>query len=251
MALNSVTTELVTGATDGLLALESLVLVLWLWRTPTADRWRAGLWCWVFGVLAFSSVLGTIAHGFELRVATRDLLWKPLYFSLGILVALFMVGAIHDWRGQPSARRFLPWAVAAGMVFFLLSQFLGGAFVIFVAYEATALLGALAIYSYLAAARRLKSAGLVALGVLLNLAAAGVQVSHASIHFIVPLDHNGLFHIVQMLAAATLGLGLQQGMRPRFPNSYMNPPRLWSQSKPQKKRRNMESLSNKQVTPTV
>lgn len=134
--------------------------------------------------------------------------------ELGLLVALFLVGAFLDWRGPAFAMRLVPWSLGLGVIFFGLTEFLNGAFIIFVIYEAAAMAGALAIYSFLATSHRLKGAGVVAAAITLNLMAAGVQASSASFKICVPFDHNGVFHLIQMFGVATLGLGLRIGMKP-------------------------------------
>jgi len=206
-------TELSTSVTDAMLAIECVLIIAWLARTATANSWRAKLWCWVFGLLAFTAALGALAHGIELSAAVRTALWKPLYLSLGVLVALFVIGAVYDWQGQAVAKRLVPWGIAMGAVFFVITELLRGAFIIFVLYEALALLSALTIYTFLAAKRRTKGAAIIALAIVLNLAAAGVQASHVSLRvFSYPLDHNGVFHLVQVLGTATLALGVRRGM---------------------------------------
>jgi hypothetical protein len=207
-------TELTTSATDAVLALECAIILAYLWRTPTGDRWRIGLWCWALGLLAFASVLGSVTHGLEMPQSLRAALWKPLYLSLGLLVALFLVGAVLDWHGHVVARRLVPWSIGLGGFFFGLTELLNGAFIIFLVYEGAAMAGALAIYSFLAATHRLRGAGVVATAISLNLAAAGVQASSVSFEIFVPFDHNGVFHLVQMVALATLGLGLRLGTAP-------------------------------------
>ena len=208
-------TEITTSATDAVLALECAVILAYLWRTPAGDQWRIGLWCWAFGLLAFASVLGSVTHGLEMPQSLRAALWKPLYLSLGLLVALFLVGAVFDWHGRVVARRLVPWSIGLGGIFFGLTELLDGAFIIFLVYEAAAMAGALAIYSFLAATHRLRGAGVVAAAISLSLAAAGVQASSVSFNFYIPFDHNGVFHLVQMVALATLGLGLRIGMTPK------------------------------------
>jgi hypothetical protein len=173
-------TEITTSATDTVLAIECVFVLAYLWRTPTGDRWRIGLWCWVFGLLAFVSFLGSAAHGLEMPHSWRAALWKPLYLSLGLLVALFLVGAFFDWRGHALARRLVPCSLGVGAIFFGLTEFLDGGFIIFLVYEAVAMAGALAIYSFLAARHRLRGAGIVAVAIFLNLAAATVQASRLS-----------------------------------------------------------------------
>jgi len=100
--------------------------------------------------------------------------------------------------------------------FFAITQLLSGAFLVFVVYEAVAMLAALGIYVTLAGRRRLPGAELMALAILLNIVAAGIQASE-SIRFALvwPFDHNGLFHIVQMIAVVVLMLGLRQSLQPR------------------------------------
>jgi len=206
-------TELTTAATDAVLALECVLLMRWLHRQAGAPPWRARLWGGVFALMAAAALLGAVAHGFAMPEALRDLLWLPLYLALGILVALVVVGAVADWRGWTPGRRLLPWAVAAGVALVAVTQLLGGAFLIFIVYEGAALLAALAIYVLLAVRGRLPGAGVVALGLVLNLAAAAIQASDLSLHLVVPFDHNGVFHLVQMFATAVLALGLGAGMR--------------------------------------
>jgi len=204
-------TELTTGLTDALLALECILIVVLLWRPDTVDQWRRGLWCSVFGLTAFASLLGAIAHGLDMPEPTRAMIWKPLYLSLGIVVTLFVVGAIHDWLGGVWSRRFLPWGIAAGIAFFGLTELMGGDFLVFVLFEAVGMLLALAIYLYLLFLRRFPGAGVIALAILLSLMAAGVQASDLSANIVVPFDHNGLFHLVQIVSVAVLAYGLQIG----------------------------------------
>ena len=207
-------TELTTSATDAMLAIECGGVLAWLWRKPTGDRWRVGLWSWVFGLLAFASLLGSVAHGLKLPTVWQTALWKPLNLSLGLLVALFLTGALFDWQGRVFAQRLIPLSIGLGGVFFGLTELFTGGFVIFVVYEAAVMAAAMAIYASLAATRRLKGAGVVAAAICLNLAAAGVQASSFSVKAFVPFDHNGLFHLIQMAGIATLGLGLSLGMKP-------------------------------------
>jgi hypothetical protein len=214
MTLIASATELTTSATDAVLALECVVVLAYLWGTQAGDRRKIGLWCWAFGLLAIASSLGAVAHGLEMPHPWRAALWKPLYLSLGLLVALFLVGAFLDLHGPAFAMRLVPWCLGLGGIFFGLTEFFNEGFIIFLVYEATAMAGALAIYSLLAATHRLKGAGVVVAAIILNLMAAGVQASSASFKIFVPLDHNGVFHLVQMFGIAALGLGLRIGLKP-------------------------------------
>ena len=212
MAFNPSLTELTTSVTDGVLAIEAVLAIVWLRRGPNARSWRTTMWSWVFGLVACSSFLGTVVHGLDLSEFVHEAIWKPLYLSLGILVAMFAVGAIADWRGWAFAKRLVPWGIVIGTAFYGLTELLNGAFNFFVVYEGVALVSAFAIYSYLAATARLDGAAIVAVAILVNLIAAGLQASTVSINIIVPLNHNGVFHLVQMIGTALLAVGIRRGM---------------------------------------
>jgi hypothetical protein len=212
MQLNPSATELTTAATDAAVGLLCLAVLCRLVATPVNATWKISLWCWVFGLLGLASVLGAVAHGMELPESVVAVLWWPLYLSLGLTVALFFIGGIHDWRGEAAARALLPWAVAIGASFFALIQLLGGAFLIFVVYEAAAMVATLAMYVFLSTTGRLAGASMIAVGIGLSIVAAAVQASALSVRLIVPFDHNGLFHLVQLTATAAIASGLRRGL---------------------------------------
>jgi len=212
MQLDPSATELTTAATDAALGLLCFVILLQLVAIPVRATWKRAVWCWVFGLLGLASVLGAVVHGFQLSESVQAILWRPLYLSLGLTVALFLAGGIYDWLGEPAARALLPWAIGIGASFFALTQLLGGAFLIFVVYEALAMVATFAVYVFLSATGRLAGSGTIALGIALSIVAAAVQASAISLRLIVPFDHNGLFHLVQLPATAVLANGLRRGL---------------------------------------
>ena len=212
MQLNPSATELTTAATDAAVGLLCLAVVWRLVAIPVDATWKRALWCWVFGLLGLASFLGAAAHGLELSESVRGVLWRPLYLSLGLTVALFVIGGICDWRGERTARALLPWAVGIGVSFFAVTQLLGGAFLIFVVYEAIAMVATLAMYVFLSTTRRLAGATMITVGIGLSIVAAAVQASALSVRLIVPFDHNGLFHLVQLIATTALANGLRRGL---------------------------------------
>lgn len=213
MGWNPVITELTTGATDAILAALSLVALAMIRSKRNTDRWKVGLWSWLLALLAAASLLGSAAHGLNLSEPLRDLLWKPLYLCLGMVVALFVVAAIRDRFGEPVARRALPWMIVIGFGFFAITEAVPGTFLVFVAYEACAMLIALVLYVDAAIRPRVPGAILMTAGVALNIAAAVVQQSSATLDIAaVPLDHNGVFHLVQMVAVAVLTTGVLRGL---------------------------------------
>lgn len=213
MAFNPVITELTTAATDALIAVVALLCMALLNRYRSECRWRVRIWTWVFGLLALASVLGALAHGLDLAPTVRTWLWRPLYLSLGLVVAMFVVGAVGDFTGKKAARIALVPMLGLALGFFVITQVATGSFLVFVVYEALAMLTALVMYLLLAVKGRLAGAGIIAAGILLNIAAAGVQaVDSISITIVVPFDHNGVFHLVQIAALTVLTAGLIRGM---------------------------------------
>jgi len=215
MVWNPVPTELTTAATDALLAILCVVALVMIRRRRALDPWKVGLWSWLLGLLALASVLGAIAHGLELTDRVQDFLWQPLYLCLGLVVALFTVAAIRDRLGESAARRALPWMVVLGFGFFAITRIGSGTFLIFIAYEAVAMFAALVLYLDAAIRPRVAGAALMAVGVTLNLLAAGVQQSSVTLEFAgLPLDHNGVFHLVQLVAVVVLTVGVLRGLTP-------------------------------------
>src|SRR5512141_776614 len=100
---NSPVTELTTAATDALLGIVCLALVPALWTARALDPWKTGLWVALLALLAFASFLGAVVHGFALSAGLREVLWQPLFLALGLVVALFAVGAVRDWLGEAAA----------------------------------------------------------------------------------------------------------------------------------------------------
>jgi uncharacterized protein DUF6962 len=206
-------TELTTAATDAAMGLLCAIALVLLVRLHARAVWKKRLWSWVLALLVLASTLGAAAHGLKWSEPVRAALWVPLYWLLGLSVTLFVVGGIYDWRGEAAARRALPWAAAAGAGCYPLVRLLGGTFLVFVAFETTAMLLALAMYGALAATTRLAGAGHITIGIALTIVAGAVQASHLSVHLFVPFDHNGLFHIVQLAATMVIIIGVRRDLK--------------------------------------
>ncbi len=213
MLLNSSHTELTTGFTDFMIAVQCMILIWFIWRSSDGIRQRKVLWSWVLGLLVFASFLGAIVHGFDLSVKVENLLWLPLYLCLGLTVAMFVVCAVYDFYGPSAAKRLLPWIMFTAIAFFALTQILNQEFWVFIIYEALAMLLALILYSLLTVKNRLKGASYIAIGILLNIIAAVVQTSDITINLIFTFDHNGVFHLIQIVALFILGYGLMISMK--------------------------------------
>lgn len=206
------TTELTTAATDALLAVECLAVVLWLGRHAARQPRRVRLWRWAFGLCGLAAGLGAAVHGLRLPPGWADLLWHPLTFCMGSGMALLLAGAVGDWRGFDAAGRLVPWGVGAAALLVVATGLMAGAFVVFVVYALCLLVAALVIYLKLALSSRCPGAGLLVCALGVNLAALAVQASDISLDVGMPLDHNGVFHVLQILAIGLLAAGLSQGL---------------------------------------
>jgi hypothetical protein len=213
MGLNPSPTELTTAATDAALAILALVCIRWLATRRSADPRKVTLWILVLALLALASILGAVAHGLALSERASFLLWQPLYLSLGLVVALFFVAAVYDGVGPDAARRWLIPALVVGGLFYLVTLLFPGTFMVFVLYEAAAMLAALALYGRLALRTRKGWAWLMVLGIALNIAAAAIQATGTvRLDLGVPFDHNGVFHLVQLVAIVVLVAGVASSL---------------------------------------
>jgi uncharacterized protein DUF6962 len=210
MDLVDVATERTTAATDAVLAIAAVVAILVLRRT-TPPSFGRSVWQAALAALALASVLGAAAHGLELPPATRELLWQPLYLALGVTMALFVVGAVRDWRGDAAGRRVLVPMLALAVVFYGITRLTGGSFLAFVVYEAAALLFSLGVYLRLTARPARSGAVPMAAALAVSLAAGVVQASGVGpVRLVWDFDHNGVFHLVQLVGLALLLTGLRR-----------------------------------------
>jgi hypothetical protein len=163
--------------------------------------------------MAAAGALGVAVHGLQMPEARRTALWRPLTLILGGTVALFAAGAVGDLLGERAARRALPGLLLSALAFYALSQRLQRGFLVFIVYEAAAMLFALGAYARLAQGGRLLGAQQMAAGVLLSILAAAVQSTSLELTILgIPLDHNGLFHIVQIAGLPLLAAGLRAAL---------------------------------------
>jgi hypothetical protein len=209
-------TERVTAVTDLILALLALGGALYLRQLNSTDPWKANLWASAFGLLVLAAGLGAIAHGFQMSAAVNQWFWRPLNLSLGLVIALFVVGVSYDLWGLPQAQRVLPITIAIGLAFFGVTLLKPGSFIIFIIYEAVAMVFALGAYVWLAARGQLSGAGWMAGGVLVTIIAAAVQAGWKGqdnpLTLIWQFDQNGLYHLIQMAGVVLLLMGLRAAL---------------------------------------
>jgi len=186
--------------------------VIYLQLGPQDPAWRLNLWSCSFGFIASSAAFGAAYHGIALPEVQRKALWQILTGSLSMAISLFLAGVFYDLCGMDAAGRALPIILAAGLLIFGVSRMFSGFFMVFVVYQVLALAIALCAYIWLAASGVLQGAGWIAAGVLISMIAAGIQAArHVQVNFVWEFDHNGMFHLVQVLGLILMCVGLSRG----------------------------------------
>ena len=206
-------TERTTAATDLLLSLVAAAAICYLQRLESPEVWKINTWSWAFAFIGLSGILGAIAHGFEMTEVKHRQIWNLLNLGLGLAVSIFVIGVIYDLWGLANSRRMLPWMMMIAVGFYIITRIYSGIFFVFIVYEALALLFALAAYSWLALKGLLNGSVIMALGILISILAAGIQANkNVSVKLFVEFDHNGVFHIVQIIGMLFLLAGLRMSL---------------------------------------
>jgi hypothetical protein len=208
-------TEQTCALTDVLLAIVALACLLYLARggaraSTTGVAFRTRIWTATLSLLAFAAAMGAVAHGFQMSPRLNRALWMPLNLALGLVIAIFVVGVVLDQWGEPAARRVLPILLGVGVLFFGVTVVIPGSFVVFILYEAVAMLFALAVYIWVAARGTLPGAWWMVAGVAITILAAVIQTQRGLLVTLIwPCDNNGLFHLVQIAGLLALTVGLR------------------------------------------
>lgn len=214
MQFIDIATEQTTAATDLIMAIISIWAILKIRNPGKSDPKKAEIWSWVFILLTVAALFGAVAHGFQMDEDTNYILWQPLNLALGLGVSLFAAGAIYDLRKGSMPAMVIPGMIALGIIFYFITVFFPGSFLVFIIYEAVVMIFALIAYIYLASKGQLKGAWWMVGGILITIVAAVIQAS-GSIHvkLIWEFDFNGIFHLVQMIGIIVLVQGLLIGFK--------------------------------------
>lgn len=213
-----------TAITDLILGVFSVYLMLFVLQFGYhRDRVKAQIWAVIFGLLAVASLLGTVAHGFKMSIQTNHLIWQPLNLSLGLMVALIAVSTVYALKGRVS--RFIPPIfIATGLLFYLFTVFKSGTFLVFIVYEASVMLFTLGTYIVLLIKQKIQGSQWMVIGFLLTIAAAVVQASGPiQTRFIWDFDHNGLFHLIQIVGLIFVKRGLKAAFIQKGNESKIKP----------------------------
>jgi hypothetical protein len=198
--------ERITAITDIFMGLIAAYAAVYLSQFPGL---KPAVWAWSFGLLSFLSILGAVAHGFEMDQKVNNRFWLFINLALGLALGLFVVGALIDLSGEMLARKSLPVMLAVGLGFFLFTIWKPGTFMTFIAYEMVAMLFALGAYVYLFITSPLAGTGWMLAGVSVTILAAIVQATgKVGKGIFWYIDNNGMFHLIQMVGLLLLLTGV-------------------------------------------
>ena len=212
MNIIGIPTERTTALTDLIMGILVLGVIIFLQRQRrSSNSTKLSIWLAAFVFLGIASFVGTIAHGFEMSPDLNYWLWQPLNLALGLAIAMFVVAVSYDIWGGSVYRRVFWIMIVVALVFYAITVIIPGTFMTFVGYEALAMLFALVGYIFLAIKKRLDGAWWMVTGILITIIAAAIQaVGKSGLIIFWGLDHNGVFHVVQMLGVLALTAGLQK-----------------------------------------
>ena len=220
MQIIDIQTEQTTAFTDILLGITALLLLIFIYKTGhKIDLKKVRIWSWAFALLALSSFLGAVAHGLEMTAELNYWIWQPINLFLGLTIAFFVIAVVYDIRGYSIHRYFVILMIILSIVFYIITIIIPGSFLVFIIYEAIAMLIALVCYFILVFRESFKGAIFMVIGILLSIIAAVIQ-SKESVAFklIWEFDHNGIFHLIQIIALIFLYIGLRKELVSRKTN---------------------------------
>jgi hypothetical protein len=213
------TGEVVTMATDYLLAASAIGAAMWLWKSAAGvpGRW----WAAAFVATGVAAVLGGTSHGYApvLDRETHGLVWRFTYVTVGIANFCILQGAALAAVPPRSRRAVLAVlvvrlvVVAAALI--ALAQFR------YVLYDyAITLAGLLGLAAALAR-RRLPGSGWVVAGVAASALGAVIQLGRLGQGS--AFNHNDLFHVVQAVGIALYARGGRDLRRAEEPVIRLGP----------------------------
>jgi hypothetical protein len=204
--------ERTTAATDIILAFIAFggIFSLRCLRLNSGELWKINIWSAAIGLIGLAAALGAVAHGLVLSRTFHRPIWLALNMALSLAVSLFVVGVVYDLWGFEISRTTLPILLIAGLGFYLTTLIYPDIFFLFIVYETVALVFALGAYIFIAIHKDLPGAWLMATGIFFSIIAAGIQANKSIfLTFIWQFDHNGIYHLVQVVGLMLLLIGLR------------------------------------------
>ena len=166
--------------------------------------------------MAVAALFGAIGHGLVLSERAYLFIWGAVYLSLALLVAVFLAATIRDLAGDAVARRAIPALAVVALACFGYLLLDPDNFLPFILYELVAMTLSLAGFAWISSRGNIVGSGWITASIFVNILAAAIQ-AEGSLGFtlIWAFDHNGVFHLVQMIGIGLLVYGLRLGVPER------------------------------------
>lgn len=196
-----------TVLTDYLLALLTAFFFFRLNRLyPGKKQLFVRFWALTFLMIAAGAFLGGTSHGFKpyFSDAVKTVIWKSTVLSIGLASLFMLAGAGFSFFRGFAARLFFGAALAKFVVFAAVMSTTDRFLFVIVDYLFSMFL--VLIFSARAIGRPGSGARWLTGGILTSFAAAAIQQSTL---FLGPLNHNDLYHVIQMGACSLLYTGVK------------------------------------------
>lgn len=188
--------EPMTMITDYALGAVSAVLGWRLYRDAGVERARR-CWALAFGATAVAALLGGTHHGFAavMGAAAYGLSWKATVLSVGVFSFGMMAGSSFA-TARGATRTALLAVAAAQLVVYSAWMLAHDEYRYVVLDTAMAMAALLLLHGWSAASRRDEASYWVLGGIAVSAAAAAVQYQRITLHE--HLNHNDLYHLIQI-----------------------------------------------------
>lgn len=214
ISIIDIPTEQTTAFTDLILGLVVVGVFISIFRLPgNTSGTKTRIWLSMFAFLGVASFVGTFAHGFAMSHQLNFYLWQPINLTLGLVIAMFVAATIFDIWGPAAYRKTQLVLIGVAIIFYGTTLLIPGTFLTFIVYEAGAMLFALAGYFYLAVKNKMAGAWWFVAGILITIIAAVIQaVGKNGVVIFLGLDHNGVFHLIQLFGVLALLNGFKRSI---------------------------------------
>jgi hypothetical protein len=165
-------------------------------------------WSNVYWMTALSAFLGALSHGIgpNLPVKSKTVLWRLTLIAIGWTAFFMLMGTFQNILSADSIK-LLRWIPIILIIFYHIALFKRDEFSTAILFYAPVMVIVLIAYSYAYLYLSIASALNVVIGMIISFAAAVIQFKKIGIHK--HLNHNDIFHVVQLVGLYFIYLGIK------------------------------------------
>lgn len=196
-----------TALTDLFLAVAIWTYAVLLLRTRSATQKSVRLWIVAFGAAGLAALTGTLYHALfpESAPVLRPLLWKEVGLATGVASAALLAAGIFATLRPPWRRWGLVATLIKSLVFMTLMWSRDDFSFIIYDYASSMLI---VLVLQIGLRRRTPATAWLVGGIVISFVAAAIQQSGFDFHRY--LNHNDLYHLIQIAAFHLLYMGARQ-----------------------------------------